>query len=408
MQPQMQQLPPTNGMIPALQRPNPGFNNMPSLQHPYPTNQLQQQQAPQQQPFQLTSPPPLINSQAFNKPPTFLPNNNNFSQQSTAVPSSQPPQMMTRPPVNDPQQFQNFQPQTNQFQPGANVFQHPPPQPQAPLANNPNSNLADQISNLSLSGAPSMLEPPSLAPQNRNETPLSFSNQLQPPQMNNSGPPNQFALNSRPTLQRPLLPPSGQQPLLGTQPQMMPNQQIPPVNQFQPPSQFQPPNPSNQFQPLPPNQFQPPPSNQFQPQQMNRPILPPQTGQPPFYQQPGQFNPQQQQPPAFDQYSQQQQQQQPQQQQQNRIDMDQIPNPIEVMQANNTKYGGEIFETNEAGKMPPLTSTDFICRDMGNCNPRFIRSSIYSVPINPDLLKQSKLPIALNLTPFAELRAEEV
>ena len=59
------------------------------------------------------------------------------------------------------------------------------------------------------------------------------------------------------------------------------------------------------------------------------------------------------------------------------------------------------------GKMPPLTSTDFICRDQGNCNPKFIRSSMYSVPANPDLLKQSKLPIALNLTPFAELKNEE-
>ena len=57
--------------------------------------------------------------------------------------------------------------------------------------------------------------------------------------------------------------------------------------------------------------------------------------------------------------------------------------------------------------MPPLTNTDFICRDQGNCNPKFIRSSMYSIPANPDLLKQSKLPIVLNLTPFSELRNEE-
>jgi hypothetical protein len=62
-----------------------------------------------------------------------------------------------------------------------------------------------------------MLAPTNLASQNRNESSLSFSNQTQPPQIYNSGPPNQFALNSRPTLQRPLLPPSGQQPLLGSQ-----------------------------------------------------------------------------------------------------------------------------------------------------------------------------------------------
>jgi protein transport protein SEC24 len=89
------------------------------------------------------------------------------------------------------------------------------------------------------------------------------------------------------------------------------------------------------------------------------------------------------------------------------MDMDQIPNPIEVANVNNAKYAGD-FETNEAGKIPPLITTDFICKDMGNCNPRFIRSTMYSVPANPDLLKQSKMPIVLNLTPFAELRPEEV
>jgi hypothetical protein len=92
----------------------------------------------------------------------------------------------------------------------------------------------------------------------------------------------------------------------------------------------------------------------------------------------------------------------------NRMDMDQMPNPIEVMQANNSKYGGDIFETNESGKLPPLASTDFISKDSGNCNPRFIRSSIYSIPANPDILKQSKLPFVLSLTPFAELREGEV
>ncbi len=96
------------------------------------------------------------------------------------------------------------------------------------------------------------------------------------------------------------------------------------------------------------------------------------------------------------------------QDQQPKMDMDQIPNPIEVMNFNNSKFGGgEVFETNEPGKMPPLITTDFICKDMGNANPRFVRSTCYSVPSNPELLKQSKLPIALCITPFAELRTEE-
>ncbi|RNA12491.1 transport Sec24C-like isoform X1, partial [Brachionus plicatilis] len=96
-----------------------------------------------------------------------------------------------------------------------------------------------------------------------------------------------------------------------------------------------------------------------------------------------------------------------QQQAQQKMDMDQIPNPIEVMQANESKFGGQFFETNESGKMPPLTTTNFTCKDMGNCNPRFIRSSMYSVPNNADLLKQSKLPLVLSLTPFADLAEGE-
>ncbi len=126
-------------------------------------------------------------------------------------------------------------------------------------------------------------------------------------------------------------------------------------------------------------------------------------------QQPMYNNQQQQQPNQPQMYDQQQQMQQQQQQQQPRMDADQVPSPIEVMEVNNSKFGnGRVFETNEAGKVPPLNATDFICTDAGNCNPRFIRSSLYSVPANPDLLKQSKLPMVLNLTPFAELRKEEV
>ena len=58
-----------------------------------------------------------------------------------------------------------------------------------------------------------------------------------------------------------------------------------------------------------------------------------------------------------------------------------------------------VFETSEAGRMPPLVSTDFACRDMGNCNPRFMRSSIYAVPNNPDMLKQSRMPFVVAIPP---------
>ena len=202
-----------------------------------------------------------------------------------------------------------------------------------------------------------------------------------------------------------------------------------PEQQHQPPPQTQGPPmggqmyaPNNQYQGAPQGNYNYPP--QQAPYQAGSMPPPPMGGnmpggglrQPYPNMPPGNMPPQQQQmgpgmqqqmgpgmqpPPPMNQYP-------SQEQQQPKMDMDQIPNPIEVMNVNNSKYGsGESFETNEAGKMPPLITTDFVCKDMGNCNPRFMRSTVYSVPSNPDLLKQSKMPIALNLTPFAELRAEE-
>ncbi len=95
---------------------------------------------------------------------------------------------------------------------------------------------------------------------------------------------------------------------------------------------------------------------------------------------------------------------QPQQATQQRIDPDAIPNPIDVM--NSSKNIGT-FRTNEIGTVPPLTVTEFTCKDEGNANPRFIRSTIYSVPTTQEFIKQSRLPIALAINPFATLNADE-
>lgn len=92
--------------------------------------------------------------------------------------------------------------------------------------------------------------------------------------------------------------------------------------------------------------------------------------------------------------------------QQSRIDPDAIPNPIDVMNTNSSKSAG-VYRTNEVGVAPPLVTTDFICKDEGLCNPRFIRSTVYSIPSNQDLIKQSKIPMAMSITPFAKLRTEE-
>merc|ERR1719334_455500 len=84
------------------------------------------------------------------------------------------------------------------------------------------------------------------------------------------------------------------------------------------------------------------------------------------------------------------------------LDPDSMPNPIQVMAddiaANNT---GD-FVTNEKGKVPPLVTTPFITRDQGNSGPRLMRSTMYSVPDNPDMKKQTGVPLGLVMSPLAE------
>lgn len=52
--------------------------------------------------------------------------------------------------------------------------------------------------------------------------------------------------------------------------------------------------------------------------------------------------------------------------------------------------------------IPPTAASDFIAIDQGVCSPRYIRSSVYSMPNSPELAKQSCLPIGLILQPLAD------
>lgn len=162
----------------------------------------------------------------------------------------------------------------------------------------------------------------------------------------------------------------------------------------------------------------------FPGQQLSQPGLPPQPGMPPqpaqFQQMPGRPG---QQPGMYPQQGQQFPGQQPQQfpgqqpsypQQpgmqypaspmqaapQRRLDPDQMPNPIQVMAENQRTAGGP-FSTLQVGQIPPLVTTNFITQDQGNSGPRYVRSSMYNVPVNTDMMKQSAVPFALVVSPFA-------
>ncbi|KAL7055613.1 hypothetical protein AAHC03_023028 [Spirometra sp. Aus1] len=85
---------------------------------------------------------------------------------------------------------------------------------------------------------------------------------------------------------------------------------------------------------------------------------------------------------------------------------DNMPSAVEVI-ANDRAQRSGVFQTGPVGVTPPLVTTDFVCKDEGNCNPRFMRSSLYAVPTSSGLLKSVGLPFVLTVEPFAELHPED-
>ncbi|UJR33555.1 hypothetical protein I4U23_020996 [Adineta vaga] len=92
---------------------------------------------------------------------------------------------------------------------------------------------------------------------------------------------------------------------------------------------------------------------------------------------------------------------------QTRIDPEMLPNVIHVLEQSQEKIQ-EPFTTNAPGLLPPLVGTDFICQDQGSCNPRLMRSTTYAVPNTAEMVKQSQIPIALSISPLADLRTDEL
>ncbi|XP_046354960.1 protein transport protein Sec24C-like [Haliotis rufescens] len=93
-------------------------------------------------------------------------------------------------------------------------------------------------------------------------------------------------------------------------------------------------------------------------------------------------------------------------QQPRRLDPDQMPSPIQVIEDDRRNRSG-LFQTNAKGTVPPLVTTEFNVQDQGMSNPRFIRSTMYNVPCTSDMIKSSHIPFALSITPFAKLPESE-
>lgn len=57
------------------------------------------------------------------------------------------------------------------------------------------------------------------------------------------------------------------------------------------------------------------------------------------------------------------------------------------MQDDQNMRGG-VFVTSQKGLVPPLATTNFVTQDQGNASPRYIRSTMYTVPTTADIIKQ--------------------
>lgn len=390
-----------------------------------------------QKPPQQFQPQPLINNnnppQNMMMPPTSINNNNNNQFPQPPINGhqngSQLPPMVNKPPSTQfpPQQTfpaQQIQqlpptsvPQTIQQQQLPNQQGQRPPIPGLESANPINGQMHDaahppQMPPITKTPQPIQQMPPvNQFPQN-----VPYSNQVTSPISNMQPQPPQQQQNQFPGMP-PM--PQQQQQFPGMAPNQQTQQQQPFMQQrSMPPMPGQPPMPAQQsnMPPIPGQQPQMPgqfnqPGQQFQQPQMQFPGMPAQP-----FQSPGanrNFN----QPPQMGGYPQQQPQQSHQPgyptspmqaaAPQKRLDPDQMPNPIQVMAENQRACGG-VFSTLQIGQVPPLVTTQFISQDQGNSGPRYMRSTMYNIPANTDMMKQSAIPFALIISPFAKAVEQEM
>lgn len=85
-----------------------------------------------------------------------------------------------------------------------------------------------------------------------------------------------------------------------------------------------------------------------------------------------------------------------------KINPSQIPSPTTI------PINTFITYNTQSGNAPPPTTSQFVVVDEGNASPRFIRSSLYQVPLNSDLAQKLSIPLGLVIQPMAEVGPGEV
>ncbi|XP_017774073.1 PREDICTED: protein transport protein Sec24C [Nicrophorus vespilloides] len=434
-----QSMPPMSGMQPKPGQPmsilqsmqgQPPMTNPPSMMRQPPMSMPGQ--PPMSGPPSMIGQPPMPGSQPMPPMPGLqskpdLPPMSGPQPMPGQPPMSSPQSMLGQPPISNPQSMLGqppmSTPQSMLGQPPMSTPQSLPGQPpmqaggQWPMSRQPpKMNQPPMPGQPALIGQPPMPGQPALIGQ----PPMPGQPQLigqqppmpgQPPMKTPWNPPNNSPYGSKPMQS---MPPGPVKPPMPGQPF---NSAMPPQNQFN-----QPPMPNQYGAPPMPGQYPNPLTNQMQNMSLsgpynnkamngdNGPHMPPPLGN----QQQNYMNgPQQKQgyppmqppmgvgqPPMPGQYPAQGGYQQQQQQQQRRLDPDQMPSPIQVLQDDQTNRSG-IFYVNQKGLVPPLVSTKFVAQDQGFASPRFIRSTMYHVPVSNDLMKQTSVPFGLVISPMA-------
>ncbi|KNG76713.1 hypothetical protein PFMG_02944 [Plasmodium falciparum IGH-CR14] len=90
----------------------------------------------------------------------------------------------------------------------------------------------------------------------------------------------------------------------------------------------------------------------------------------------------------------------------NRIDMNKIPRPIINFQDKKSRRNLKVYDTCKYIS-PPSYYQPYISIDTGKADPRFVKSTLYQIPLFSETLELSKIPFGIIVNPFARLNEGE-
>lgn len=90
-----------------------------------------------------------------------------------------------------------------------------------------------------------------------------------------------------------------------------------------------------------------------------------------------------------------------------KIDPNQIPSPVNLQALDEQHYARRDYST-MSREIPPLATTNFTAIDYGNCNPRYMRSTLYNIPMSEEMLNMTRIPFGILSQPLANIKDTEV